>query len=243
MKKNFKKQKTSSKNASTSETPNPSMNWGFRGRCDLKLFWGLFFVFWSLRAYAQAPAQAPADQSTPQGTLVLVARATQAGDEAALQKLFHPTTPDEKRYVDAIAQQASALSKVRDATVKAFGQDVADKMGQSTIDENRIRSAKAKIDGDKASVIMEGSTDALNLVKVGGMWKVSPAQLVAGKNAQMMQQDLDMMTRLNGVLLETAKELGEGKYTTPEQLDDAIRGKRIKAMSSAGPTTAPAEGK
>ena len=169
---------------------------------------------------------------------MLVARATQAGDVEALRKLFHPANPNEQRYIEAVAQQASALAKIRDATVKAFGQEVAERMASSTIDENRLRGARAKIESDKASVLIEGSPEPLNLVKVGGAWKMSPAQLTRGKGAQIMEQELEGMKQLSAVLVETAQELSDGKYTTPEQLDDAIRGKRIRAMT---PTTAPAE--
>jgi hypothetical protein len=215
----------------------------------------LFFVIWSFwfiaegsPVHAQAPATgpapatdpAPADSTTPQGTLVLVARATQAGDVDALNKLFHAANPDQKKYLDAAARQAQALAKVRDATVKAFGQDVADMINPRTIDEGPLRSAKAAIESDKATITIEGSPEPVFMVKVDGAWKMSLAHLTDGKSAADMRNELEELGKRASVLLETAQELIDGKYTTPAQLDDAIRGKLIRAMTPVDPATAPA---
>jgi hypothetical protein len=194
-----------------------------------------------LTALAQAPATAPADPSTPQGALVIIARATQAGDADSLRKGFHVTTPDEQKYLDAVAEQAAAMAAIREATVKAFGQEAADRISQNTIDEDRIRAAKATVEGDKATVQVADSPEPYFLVRVGGVWKLSLAKLAAGKNQQIMQQQLDQMKQMSGVMREAAKELGEGKYATPEQLVDGVRAKMIRAMTPQDPATAPAQ--
>src|SRR5262245_4191956 len=232
-------QMTSSKKISTHKIQGFEGVGSFQCFLRLELFWSLFFVFWSLPAQAQAPATAPADPSTPQGALVLLARATQAGDVDALVRIFHTTDATQKRYVESLAQQANSMAGYYQAVVKAFGQDVADKVANNSIDEERLRSAKVKIDGDKATAQILPGIEPYELVRVQGAWKVSPAQLTRGKTPAMIQQDLDQMKQLSGVLKEVSQELVEGKYKTPEQLDDAIRGKRLRAMSGAAPTTAP----
>jgi hypothetical protein len=247
---NYKRQKTSSPSTllravspsnckkATNRKENLKLGWSFVRFLHLELFWSLFFVLWSLPSFAQAPASAPADQTTPQGTVVLLARATQAGDADALARLFHATDAQQKSYVQALTQQAHALAMYRQAVIKAFGQDVADRIAGNAIDEENLRNSKTKIDGEKASVTLPGG-EPYELLRVGGIWKVSAAQLTAGKNAQIMQQELTQMKQLSGVLVEVSEELVSGKYTTPEQLDDAIRAKRLRAMSSAPPATAP----
>jgi hypothetical protein len=238
-----KEQMTSSKKISIDKDQTSKGAWSFRRFLRLQLFWSLFVVSWNLPAHGQAPATAPADQSTPQGALVLLARATQAGDIDGLVRLFHTTDATQKRYVETLAQQANAMAGYNQAVVKAFGQDVADKIANNSIDEERLRSAKAKIDGDKAVAQIGAGIEPYELVRVDGAWRVSPAQLTRGKTPAMVQQDLDQMKQLSDVLKEVSQELLNGKYKTPEQLDDAIRGKRLRAMSGGAPTTAPAQGR
>jgi hypothetical protein len=74
---------------------------------------------------------------------------------------------------------------------------------------------------------------------VAGAWKASAARLTEGKSPQIMQQELEQMQQLSSVLLEVSQELEAGKYATAEQLDDAIRGKRLRAMTRVEPATAP----
>jgi hypothetical protein len=95
-----------------------------------------------------------------------------------------------------------------------------------------------KVEGDKATVLIKGDPQTLSLVKVDGQWKMSVSPMTKGRSKEDIEQQLEQMKVLAGIVRETAGELEQGKYTTPQQLDDAIRGKRARAMSPRpAPTT------
>jgi hypothetical protein len=197
-------------------------------------------VFWTAAAAARAQdqPQEAADPTTPKGMLVMLARATQAGDSAAIRNLFHYDSPLEQKLVEAIAEHVEARTKIRNAAVKAFGQEVADQIASNTIDEDRIRTAEVKVEGDKATVRIPNDPQILSLVKVDGQWKMSVSPMTKGRSKDEVEQQLEQMKILAGIVRETAGELEQGKYTTPQQLDDAIRGKRARAMApKPSPTT------
>jgi hypothetical protein len=194
--------------------------------------------------------QVIADPTTPKGTLTLLNRATANGDTGTVRKLMHVATTQESRVADALVNRTDAFSKFRQAAVKSFGADAAAKLTGNETDaaaaDQAIAAADVTIQNDKAVVQMEGQ--AVNLVKIGGDWKLSLAGLTAGLAPADVDRMLAQMQMFVTVMSQTTDEVSQGKYKSPDEVNDAIRAKLATAMMQqehattqpATPTTAPA---
>jgi hypothetical protein len=190
--------------------------------------------------------QVSADSTTPKGTLMVLNHATAAGDSATVRKLMQVATTQESRVAEALLSRTDAFSKFRQAAVKAFGADGAAKLTGNENDaaaaDQAIAKADVTVDHDKAVVQMDGQ--AVNLVKVDGDWKLSLAGLTAGLAPADVDRMLDQMQVFVAVMSQTTDEVSQGKYKSPDEVNDAIRAKLATAMmqkeqAATQPTTAP----
>jgi hypothetical protein len=196
---------------------------------------------------APATQEVAADSTTPKGTLTLLNRATASGDSASVRKLMHASTTQESRIADALVARTEAYTKFRQAAVKSFGEDAASKLTgtkeETAAAEQAIARADVKIDDDKAMVQM--GPQPVNLVKIDGVWKLSLAGLAEGLAPGDVDKMLDQMKILSSVMTQTSDEVTAGKYKSPDEVNDAVRGKLASAMLQAEapattqPTTAP----
>lgn len=207
---------------------------------------GLLLMIGTSRAQpTTAPTtQMAADPTTPKGTLTLLARATASGDSASVRSLLHVTTPQEEKLADILMDRNDVNVKFKAAATKAFGEEVANQIAPNAVDEEqRIERAEVKIDEDKATVKLDEESDPVSLVKVDGKWKLTLAALTAGIPAAEIDVRLDQMNMLSSVVKEATTELNEGKYKTPDELGDAIRGKlteRVLKQQAEAAATQPA---
>ena len=174
---------------------------------------------------ATAPTTQETDSTTPRGTLTLLNRATANGDTASVRKLMNASTTQESRIADALVMRTDAFTKFRQAAVKSFGAEAASKLTgteeETAAAEKAIQSADVKIDNDKAIVQMENQP--VNLVKVEGMWKLSLAGLAAGMAPADVDKMLEQMKTLASVMVQTSDEVSQGKYKSPDEVNDAVR--------------------
>jgi len=188
----------------------------------------------------------PADSTTPKGTLTLLSRATESGDTSAVRGLLNVTNPTEQKLADVLMQRTEVYAAFRKAAVKSFGEDAANQLtGNTAADaaesESRIQQADVKIDNNKATAAMEGQP--VNLIKVGDKWKLSLETLTAEMPAGDVDQKLQQIKMLSDVVKQTTGEINQGKFKSPEEVNDAIRAKLASVMLQApatGPATAPA---
>jgi hypothetical protein len=198
----------------------------------------------------------PADSTTPKGTLTLFNRATQSGDPSSVKDLFNATTPQEKKLAEMLIERASVFAKFRQAAVKAFGEDAATQLtgtseADATESEQRISQADVKIDKDNATVLMktppgEPQPEPVKLVRVDGQWKLSISNLVEGMQPAEVEEHLQEMKLLSGVVTETTDEVGQGRYKSANEVNDAMRSKLAAVMlqqaGRGGATSRPAPG-
>jgi hypothetical protein len=210
----------------------------------------LISIGFSASTFAQ-PATAPttqtqADPTTPKGTLTLLNRATAKGDTETVRKLMHVATTQESRVADALVNRTAAFSKFRDAAVKSFGAEVAAKLtgneAETNAAEQAIQRADVTINNDKAVVQMDGQP--VNLVKVDGNWQLSLADLTAGLQPAEVDKMLNQMKTFVSIMSQTTDELGQGKYKSPDEVNDAMRARLATAMmqqeqSATQPTSQP----
>ncbi len=201
-----------------------------------------------------APTSAPAsqevvvaDSSTPKGTLKLLSQATESGDTAQVRDLMVADTPQEQKLAEVLMERTAIYAKFRQAAAKAFGDAAADQLtghspAEAAAAEQRIVQADVKMEGDKASLEMEGQP--VNLVRVDGKWKLSMGNLTSGMEAGDVDQRMQQIKMLSEVVVQTTDELNQGKYKTADEVNDAIRSKLASAMlktaeSATQPATAP----
>ncbi|HVT88269.1 MAG TPA: hypothetical protein VHD56_05420 [Tepidisphaeraceae bacterium] len=186
-------------------------------------------------AQTTAPATQPiaADQTTPQGTLVILTRAMQSGDSASAKPLLHSVKPDEASLADMLIQSIDVNSQYKKAVAKSFGADIADRMAGSDADETeaeaRIGKAKVTISGDSAIVESEPAGDPIKLIQVDGKWKISIASFGGDQIAQAKQQ---MKIRMD-IIAQATTELGQGKFKKVEELQEALDSRLALAMLQA----------
>jgi hypothetical protein len=181
---------------------------------------------------ATAPASAPADRSTPQGTLKLLAAAMQDGDRAGMQALLTARTDQERKVVDAQIAQAVAFSSFRRAATSTFGEPQANEItgdfARAAADQlAKIDAAAVTIDGDAATVAL-GRETVYILRKLPEGWSVSIAGLLKDSRPDMIDQIVRDMRDQTSVVQETADEIAANKYKTTDEVAQAFQTKLLK---------------
>jgi F0F1-type ATP synthase membrane subunit c/vacuolar-type H+-ATPase subunit K len=185
-------------------------------------------------AQTSAPAtQAAADQTTPQGTLILLTRAMQSGESAGAKPLLLATSPAETALADVLMQSIDINGHFRGAVAKSFGDGVADMFAGSNADlaeaEKNIAHAKVTIDKDHATIEADPQGDPVKLTQIDGQWKLAMSGISA---SDMDRTQKDLKIRM-GIMSQVTDELGQGKYKTPEELSDALKSRLALAMLQA----------
>jgi hypothetical protein len=192
----------------------------------------------------------PADPSTPQGTLKLLSQATESGDTSKVRDLMAATSPQEQKLTEVLMERTAVYARFRQSAVKAFGQPAADQLTghdprQDADNEQRINQADVKIDGDNASLEMDGQP--VNLVRVEGKWRLSLGNLTAGMSPAEIEQRMREIKMLSDVVSQTMDQIDQGQYKAADEVNEAIRNKLASAMlksveATTQPTTNPTSG-
>jgi len=194
---------------------------------------------------ATAPTSAPIDQTTPKGTLKLLARALEAGDRKMLLEVFDAGSPTERKIAEATAGLAEATADLRRASFKAFGEEASRPLGMEAAGEAmaRVDSSIEKIDGDKATVTSPiDSSDSLTLVQRDRKWRVPMSQFSGGAvDAADLEKNLHDTAEQAKLLKGLAAEVTAGKYKTAMDARQELDKRIIQtAMPQGAAATMPA---
>ncbi len=171
--------------------------------------------------------------------------AMRAGDVAAMRQIFLATTPAESRMIDADAEMAAALARLRIASAKAYGAHGADMVtGDSDAgaveSAARIDSAEVVVDGDVATVTYRDQKKSqLVLKKVEGRWRIPFSQLGKPLDPASLDQQVSDLAIQRRVVDDMAEQIRQKKFATAEQAREAWRTRILQAATSQ-PTTRPA---
>lgn len=183
------------------------------------------------------PAAAEADASTPQGALKLLATALRDGDSDRIRTVMHATNPAETRMVGAMADMARAMAELQKAAVKAFGAEgakeiVGDTQATDAAGRARIDAAEVRVQGDAATIIIaEGEDAPVVLKRVGGQWKVPMAELSKNADPAVLDERLAELGEQRKLVVELAREIGEGQFAGPAQAKDAWQSRAMQAVT------------
>jgi len=196
-------------------------------------------------AATTSPTSAPIDQTTPRGTLKLLAKALEAGDRKMLLEVFDTSSPSEKKLADATAALAEATAELRRASVKAFGEQASRPLGIEAAGEAmaRVDASIEKIDGDKATVTSPvDPSDSLLLVQRDKKWRVPMAQFSGGAvDAADLEKNLHDTAEQAKLLKAVAVEVTAGKFKTAMDARQELDKRIIQsAMPQGAAATVPA---
>ena len=193
-----------------------------------------------------APTSAPVDQTTPKGTLKLLARALEAGDRKMLLDVLDSASPDERRIAEATAGLAEATAELRRASLKTFGEIASRPLGvdMAAVSEAmaRVDASTETIDGDKATVTSPSDPgDSLMLVQRDRKWRVPMAQISGAVNAADLDKNLHDSAEQAKLLKVLAGEVSAGKFKTAIEARSELDKRIIQsAMPQGAAATVPA---
>lgn len=207
-------------------------------------------------APASAPATAPAAGAaastapaatqpalSPRQVLKLISAAMLDGDADALRTHLYGRNDTEKKMVEAVAELASALAKMRQAAITKLGAEAARPVTGDLEAQRRaiaaLDEATERVMGDIAIVMIGADPpDMVMLDLIDGRW-VSPIRMATraaleGQELQWLEQ-----TRARAAVCQSVTEnILDGSLKTADQillaLDERVR------MVVVKPTTAPA---
>jgi hypothetical protein len=181
---------------------------------------------------------------TPRDAIRALNAAMRLGDVEAMKQLFLATTPAETRMIDADAEMAAALARLRAAAVAAYGAQGADLVtGESDASAAestaRIDSAEVSVAGDVATVTYRDQKNSpYVLKKVNGRWRIPVSQLGKPLDPGALDQRLADLAIQRRVVDEMAEQIARKKFAGPEQAREAWRTRILQAATSQ-PATRP----
>jgi hypothetical protein len=189
---------------------------------------------------ATVPAAIPSDQSTPRGALKLLTIAMNQGDADTMRAILDPTTPIEKRMVEALIAQRQAIRRLKEKSDAAFGPDgtlkiVGDMDATQAQSIASIASMSEKIDGDQA-VIVDGA-DELKFKKLNDKW-VFPIASMPHVDFGDADAAIARMTQLAKLFDDVSTAIEAGKYKSPKEAADDLQA-RSWALAVKGAATQP----
>ena len=161
-----------------------------------------------------------------------------------MKQLFLATTPAESRMIEADAEMAAALARLREAAVKAYGAQGANiitgETDASAVESaSRIDAADVVITGDVATVTYRDQKNSpWVLKKVDGHWRIPVAQMGKPMDPASLDQRLSDLAAQRHVVDEMAEQIRQRKFTTPEQAREIWRTRILQAATSQ-PATRP----
>lgn len=182
----------------------------------------------------QAGACRADDAGDAKQTARAFVQAVATGNGAAARAFLAPAAADgaEGKFIDALAAMLAAQTKLDDAVTAKFKSQKPLRADASAQMVAQIDQATVTLAGDTASLVRPGDPTPLKLQKIDSKWKVTQVG-----TQQQLEQATPMLNALAKAQLETALEVGDGKYQTFAQAQAAIDARMRTA--AAPPATAP----
>ena len=189
-------------------------------------------------------AGAGPDLSTPKKAATAFALSLQKGDFDTIRAV---TTGQEADYklIQSIVAMTAAANKLHDAAMAKFGEE-GRKMDLTTGDPQdiprQIEASEEKINGDHASIITKGTTEAnaVKLNRVGNEWKVDLANY---PQKQQLTEQAPMFDATGKLLAQAAGDVAGGKYHSALEASQDIQQRmmalRMAMLQAKRPATTP----
>jgi RNA polymerase sigma factor (sigma-70 family) len=190
---------------------------------------------------AQAPATAPAAAQqprkliakSPKEAMTLFAKASREVDIEGMKSLVHIEDPREEQLLLSACDFAGANAAFLAAVKEKFGAEAEQQLrkGMRTNPfeeflnsiENDLDELTETIDGDRA-VLREGDEpDPVKLICHEGSWKISATGTTETWSDQQHEQALAGIQRGTEVFAELAREIGEGKFASFQDLAQTLQ--------------------
>ncbi len=181
---------------------------------------------------------------TPRDAIRALNQAMRLGDVPTIKQLFLATTPAEAQIIDADAQMAAALARLRSAAVKAYGSKGADAItgdinAGATESAARIDAADVVITGDVATITYRDEKNSPFVLKrVNGKWRVPVSQLGKPLEPATLEQRLADLALQRQVVEEMIGQISEKKFADAEKARLAWAARLLQAATSQ-PATRP----
>ena len=149
--------------------------------------------------------------------------------------------------VNADAEMAAALAKLRAVAVQVYGPQAADVItgdtdAGATESAARIEAADVTVTGDVATVVYRDEKDSpFVLKKSGGSWKVPVSQLGKPLDPAALDQRLADLAIQRKVVEELTDQIRQKRFATAEEAREAWRTRILQAATSQPATRASGE--
>lgn len=157
------------------------------------------------------------------------AQAIAAGDLAAAKQLLHTPTDAHRKLADVVNRQFSAYHRLRVAAAKQIGDSQARRLPMNDAGTLFTERMTARIDGNEGVVAWDDNgpeSDAeLEVVRVGGQWKLSLKSFTSGNAPETMSDVVYGIGEANKYtrdLEQAVAEVESGKWKTFKEINDAI---------------------
>lgn len=192
------------------------------------------------------PATQPLTATTPRGAYHAFLVALDAGDNAAIHAALITTDTAQRRLVDAFANYAQAMYRLRVVSVDAYGKPAAWALVRS--DEKvaqllaRVDTLSEQIDGDTAELTdPAASRSVVTLQRVGGVWRLPLTTLFRGLDQEQIDAQADEIHLQATLILELTAEIAQHRYLTADEAAQVLRARFLQpAAPATTPTTLPA---
>jgi hypothetical protein len=156
------------------------------------------------------------------------AEAIAAGDLAAATQYIHTPTAAHRRLAGAVNRQFNAYHRLRVAAVKQIGEAEARRLPMHDAGTFFTDRMTARIEGDHGDVVwndgdgQEGFEIELEVVRVGGQWKVSLKSFTSGDAPETMSDVVEAIGMVSENTRDTEDVVAEtvsGKRKTFEEIN------------------------
>jgi RNA polymerase sigma factor (sigma-70 family) len=169
------------------------------------------------------------DRTTPIGTLLVMAKAMDAGDAKTYVDCCVFNTPDELKLKASMEEFVGAVARFKQAVSDKYGVEQARENLYSiplVIPAEFLKKAEVKIQGDSAMVdpfkgLANGAKGGqpVEFIKVGGEWKMKGFGFLHVSPAAMS----DIFAHIHQALDTTAAEIPRNKYKTAAEAVKAMK--------------------
>lgn len=172
------------------------------------------------------------DPDSPEAFVIAFQQALRAGDPSVLRAMVHAETPLQRAVAELTMEQLAARAELSRAAVEAFGNSEAEAARLATMEGASQPATPFKIDGDIATRLVESHVQVggpSQLRQIEGRWKLNFTATHLDEDPtknQQAQRWLESAKPEVKAMIETAKEIRDGKHETGRDAAAALKAKR-----------------
>lgn len=170
------------------------------------------------------PTASVADQTTPKGTLQVMAQGLTTGDAPMFLGCFDFVSPDEDAVKASLEKLVLTIGKYHQAAIKQFGAAPAQASFSSLpfiLPAAKIAAARVEIEGEQAGVRLDPRDRPALFKKSKGEWKTTPESFFGLNPASLEQETSTLIATLERVMAG----IKAGDYATATDAAKAARGR------------------